>query len=70
MADADHRAHVVGFGGRDIDGAVALGMSVLEAVLEGSLRANTRQRMLRLVTEVGEGGAAHGLAEAVRSRRV
>ncbi|WP_431889720.1 helix-turn-helix domain-containing protein [Nocardiopsis alba] len=54
---------------RDVDGAVALGMSVLEAVPEGSLRANTRQRMLRLVTEVGDGGAARGLAEAVRSRR-
>ncbi|MET9711264.1 hypothetical protein ACFW3Z_08450 [Nocardiopsis alba] len=44
-------------------------MSVLEAVPEGSLRANTRQRMLRLVTEVGDGGAVRGLAEAVRSRR-
>ncbi|MFE1100262.1 hypothetical protein ACFW4K_07065 [Nocardiopsis alba] len=60
---------MVGFGGRDINGAVTLGMSVLEAVPEGSLRANTRLRMLRLVTEVGEGGAARGLVEAVSSRR-
>ncbi|MFB8762358.1 hypothetical protein [Nocardiopsis alba] len=61
---------MVGFGSRDIDGAVVLGMSVLEAVPEGLLRVNTRQRMLRLVTEVGEGVVVHGLAEVVRSRRV
>ncbi|MEV2278386.1 hypothetical protein AB0I72_22640 [Nocardiopsis sp. NPDC049922] len=50
---------------RDALGATALGMSVLETVPDGCLRANTRTRLLRLVADLeGRHGAAE-LADAL-----
>lgn len=50
---------------RDGESAAALGMSVLEAVPAGSMRANNLTRLRRLVVDVGGRGE---LADAVRAR--
>ncbi|WP_116247600.1 hypothetical protein [Nocardiopsis sp. FIRDI 009] len=56
------RAHAAA---RDAGSAVALGMSVLEAVLAGSLRANTRSRLFRLVEDLDGHPAAGELTDAL-----
>ncbi|WP_255423115.1 hypothetical protein [Nocardiopsis sp. FIRDI 009] len=42
-----------------------MGMSVLEAVLAGSLRANTRSRLFRLVEDLDGHPAAGELTDAL-----
>ncbi|MEU3017974.1 hypothetical protein ABZ635_11350 [Nocardiopsis sp. NPDC007018] len=51
---------------RDPQNASALGMSVLETVPAGSLRANTRSRLFRLVDDLDGHPAAEELGEALR----
>ncbi|MFI6575653.1 hypothetical protein ACIBFB_07610 [Nocardiopsis sp. NPDC050513] len=50
---------------RDAPSATALGMSVLEAVPDGCLRANTRTRLLRVAADLEGHPAAAGLADAL-----
>jgi hypothetical protein len=53
---------------RDGESAAALGMSVLEAVPTGSMRANNVTRLQRLVADLGGHSGGGVLADAVRAR--
>ncbi|WP_017599180.1 hypothetical protein [Nocardiopsis lucentensis] len=52
---------------RNPQDATAVGMTVLETVPPGSLRANTRSRLFRLVEDLDGHPAAGELADALRA---